>query len=107
MLSLPEFLSLNGMLGRCRQQASGRSPCGRLGLGVSPCTPGFWEEFSAPRESFVYKTQPLNHGRVPQTGLECWSPGTSAPCRVRMFSVGEDTACGPGFADGLEMLLLR
>lgn len=65
VLSLPGFLSLNGILGRCRQQASGRSPCGRLGLGVSPCIPGFWKEFSAPRESFVYKTQPLYRVRVP------------------------------------------
>lgn len=78
VLSLLGFLSLNGILGRCRQQASGRSPCCRLGLGVSPCTPGFGEEFSAPCESFVYKTQPLYRGRVLQAGLECWSPGTGA-----------------------------
>lgn len=92
--------------GRCRQQALGRRPCSRLGLGVSPRTPGFWKEFSAPRERFSYKTGPLDRGRVLQSVLECWSPGTSAPCRVVILSTGGDMAGRPDSAGGVEILLL-
>lgn len=87
-------MSLKRMLEQCRQQALGRRPCGHLGLEVSPCIPGFWKEFSAPRECLSYKMGPLDRGS------RFWSVGHPAQellCRVEIMSTGEDMACRPGF----------
>jgi hypothetical protein len=78
----------------------------------SPWSRGFslnpWvlEGVFRPRERFSYKTGPLDRGRVLQSVLECWSPGTGAPCRVGILSIGKDMARRPGSAGGVEILLL-
>lgn len=99
-------LAIKTNTGRCRQQALRRRPCGRLGLGVSPYTPGFWKEFSAPRERFFIQNGAIGSLQGAAVVLECWSPGTGAPCRVGTLSSGEDMACRPGSAGGVEKLLL-